>query len=116
MELSSEDAALRVKRGAVALDETFPGWAQQMDLDGLVMETCDTCVLGQVGWAICGDHLDPYGEAVRSLSDSEGVPEGPRFTITHGFDLSADEAIAGHADVSWQQLADAWRAEIKQRI
>lgn len=38
----------RVKRGVEFLNENYPGWEDDIDLDKLSMRSCKHCILGQL--------------------------------------------------------------------
>jgi hypothetical protein len=87
----------RVKRGAALLDEKRPGWAREIALDRLAMNSCFNCVLGQV-----------YGSYFAGL-DALQVAVG--YGSEGGFDRDPDEPYRQtHA-----ALADLWRDEIRAR-
>jgi hypothetical protein len=112
--IASEHRAMRdrVARGAALLDDQRPGWAGEIDLDWLSMESCTSCVIGQL-------YAD-YFIGGRILT--ENLPNTFFFSAAaHGFTLPEEDqnppAIGGHAEVMrrFAALADAWRDEVRQR-
>lgn len=102
----------QVNRGAKALDEINPGWANRISLKTLAMETCDSCVLGQV----YGDYEHGCHEAYRSNVWPRGwLASEMGFTLlTELQDLYQDPE-----DVileRFRELADDWREAIQERI
>lgn len=100
----------RVAKGAALLDEHYPGWAARIAADDLAMSLCDKCVLGQV----YGDYWDGF----RTIK--KRMPWGLYSTADFGFTLRDSEQteakLLGEGLVRFDRLADAWRAEIRQRI
>lgn len=102
----------RVAKGAALLDRVRPGWARQVAPEALCMESCDSCVLGQ----LYGHYDVGWWAVVRPL------PAWRLFsTAAHGFTLRGDEqdtnleprdVILGRFAV----LADAWRDAIRERV
>jgi hypothetical protein len=100
------DYAARVRRGAALLDRFRPGWAREIDCDRLAMESCDSCILGQL-W---GDYMDGFRELVRPL-DSRVLFSA----ANHGFALFWREQMSPWTMNRFAALADAWCDEIRRR-
>lgn len=45
--VTNEEIINAVQRGTAWLDENYPGWVNNIDLDNLSMENCENCVIGQ---------------------------------------------------------------------
>jgi hypothetical protein len=87
----------RVKRGAALLDEKRPGWAGEIVLDRLAMNSCFNCILGQL-----------YDSYFAGLDAMQGEV---RYGSEGGFNRDPDEPYhETHA-----ALADLWRAEVRAR-
>ncbi len=97
----------RVARGAKLLDARKPDWFRLVVLDWLSMDSCDDCILGQV----YGHFLDGCVKLGNALMHREAVVE-------FGFDLPAAGryALGPEALDRFEQLADAWRVEIRRRL
>jgi hypothetical protein len=85
----------RVARGIELLDSHIPGWADRIDLSRLDIQSCVSCVLGQLGgWAHTSDLLDIYGDQTR-----------------YGFESPfGDRGVGGY-----RVLNDLWADEIRRR-
>jgi hypothetical protein len=94
----------RVKRGALLLDATTPGWAARADGYSLDMWTCSRCLLARV----YGDYAT--GRCALTLLRTDEA-------VACGFTLSDETTIEERAtgSQSWSALADAWRIEIRSR-
>jgi hypothetical protein len=89
----------QVSRGARLLDVERPDWRNEIDVNALDMHKHGSCVLGQLyGSYLIGDRI---------------LCEPNLSAIDHGFSLSGDP----HPNPSknWEELANAWRAEIEQQ-
>ncbi len=85
----------RVRRGAALLDEKRPGWWRDIDLGRLDIDSCSTCILGQIGGGKYGAYTSAMSEL--GLGDYEDVE--------YGFDGDYPGA-----------LTEAWRDLIGQRL
>jgi hypothetical protein len=100
------DAAGRVTRGALLLDECMPGWDRHIDLDVLYVGSGTFDVPGQ----LCGS----YWDGVDLLFGSEPVAEERhRQGVEHGFmwDVGRSEDPQAEAEA----LQDAWTDLITAR-
>jgi hypothetical protein len=97
MSQTDYNAAARVARGAVLLDERRPGWADQIAMSDipLNMEDCATCVLGH----LFGDYIE--GDHKLFPNDVNGV-------VSHGFVASVNED-------EYDSLRTCWLSEIAKR-
>jgi hypothetical protein len=94
----------RVRRGALLLDATTPGWAARIFPDLLAMWSCSRCLLGQL-------YRDfDLGRLSLQLHDDDSA-------VAHGFMLPDDTPDSEMTAESrlWLALADAWRIEIRSR-
>lgn len=107
------DAATKVKRGAVMMDELRSDWWQHVDPDNLVMGRTRSCVLGQIYGTVY------HGMASLGISETEA--------IWGGLKLSQDE-LSNRFAQQWRRgvrhdlhirvhddHTRAWRAEITRR-
>ena len=93
--MTATDYAACAAAGAAFLDKRRPGWAERIDLDRLALaDDCD-CILGQL------DGTYNRGLAALDLTFHE------EFLLGFLSRRSAPE--------SWDQLGDAWTAEIAKR-
>lgn len=95
------DLQIRVERGAVWLDAIYPEWWTHLDLGTLQLSNCCRCVLGQVF------RTDEDDNGYDLIADNLGVTLG--WIIGRGF------ALDPTSNKSWNDLDDAWIAEIKRR-
>ena len=104
-----EDIKLRVKRGAVFLDEKRgPHWAEQVALEELDMNSCLSCVLGQ----LFGDYRAGADQLkLKRFPFIEGVCEG----TTEEFGFQASTAADQHPRGEYYDLSIAWHREILDR-
>ena len=102
MNVCQETADKRVSLGAEMLDRTTPGWYRI--IDGIDMEDCYHCILGQV---YKGSHQQsPYAMGCLNL----GVIISPH---VYGFNISREHE---EGEPSYAQLAQAWENAIDDRI
>jgi hypothetical protein len=92
-----ETTAVSVARGAALLDQYRPGWADEIDLDELRLESGSDCVLGQ----LYGD----YGEGRAQLRILD---------TAYSQDLGFTAGLDGPA-ADWFGLNRCWRALIEDR-
>ena len=102
----------QVARGAALLDRAAPGWAEQINLDRLAMQTCDRCILGQ----IYGDYALGFRAAIAG-EDSQTLfsPADHGFMLRLADDEYDSPILNDLLDIRFRALADAWRAEIAKR-
>jgi hypothetical protein len=93
----------RVQRGAVLLDERFPGWVDDVNLSTLDMHSLDDCVLGQVAHA----RLD-----VNEVSTGWGAGMEYLFKSTDSY---VSEAYGFDGVQEYGALGAAWRRLIEER-
>lgn len=89
-----------VVAGAEWLDETRPGWEQEIDLSSLFMADCSMCVLGQV-----------FGNYFTGLNHVNSDEDDISWSNKHGFLLS-DPTMGS----DWDMLRDTWIILIKERF
>lgn len=85
--------------GSEYMDETDPGWQDEIDWDRLRMESQGYCVLGQ--------RRGTYVEAMREL----GLSREDCFRL--GFAVPED--VNQRDDYAYRKLADAWRRRKAER-
>jgi hypothetical protein len=96
-----------VARGAAWLDEHKPGWERTIDLSGLRMAECRSCVLGQAfaEQALAEEQMSGFDVAL------EQMPE--EYAAKLGFDIDGEVITTPSM---WSELGDAWGALIKDRF
>lgn len=124
----SEDVRLRVKRGALWLDDHAPGWEHHLDLVGIRMEYCGRCVIGQllaarllttpgrVGVYYSRDQRERehYRAVVLAAATEDGYENvhtggSEAWDTDHGFN-----ATGGVPE--FRQLRQAWRDLVAERL
>lgn len=97
MKFSDEDMRLAVKRGACWLDEAYPNWIRDLDLNALQMRSCYQCVIGQA--------VGSYYEVIESDDWAE----------EHGF--QAPEEHLSYRDVVeyYERLDSLWTEVVEER-
>lgn len=102
------ELASRVQRGAQFLDETYPGWRENVNLDTLNVALGDACVLAQVT-GVDELWLGSFEIALRRahLTVTEAVGYG---FYVHG---SADQA---DVILRYRLLTDLWRIEVRRGL
>ena len=90
-----------VKKGAYLLDEQFPGWRQQIQLQQLDLSCGISCVLGQL--------YGSYGEGIGHLNIRNTAEN-------YGFTISSNETppISGSYWPYWKALDQLWTEFIEQ--
>lgn len=100
--LTLEEARGRVARGAGLLDTVAPGWAQAIDLGMLRLDSCGSCILGQ----LFGDYIEAY-RRIGVLRDKGGAH--------YGFDVTIEE-FRGLRRIHYGTMTQAWLEAIADRI
>lgn len=97
-----DEARRRVARGAALLDAEVPGWVQRVDPGLLALESCTSCLLGQ----LFGDYVTGYRCVVlpRRMAAAQ-----------YGFDITMAES-RGIRRVQYRRLTDAWLEAIASRV
>lgn len=108
--MSEIDYAARVQRGAALLDEKWPTWAQDIDLDTLDIENGDHCMTAQYAQSLGNEDAD-WSDGMSALGLSEG--NGDSY-VTHGFNSEYDYETASRKGV-FTTLNNLWRDLIAQR-
>ena len=92
--------AARAARGAKLLDDTFPGWADRINLGRLKMEQRKNCILGQLfGDFFIGRKQFGFWKAFQMQK--------------HGFFARLFSVTSTR--VQYQRLTEAWTAEVNAR-
>jgi hypothetical protein len=103
------DYAARVQRGIALLDEKWPGWATEIDLERLDISEGDRCMTAQYAECRAGYASFQCGQNLLGLSD--------RAYEVCGF--NADGQSTGEAVDSdrggYDTLNGLWKAEIERR-
>lgn len=113
---TAESAAERARRGIELADAEWGEWWSDLDPDGLEMNSCQRCVLGQRFWQRMLDDdsfVDPrypqWSDLVRYVFGDDSVVACAK-AVAFGFNSNMSR---------WQEeiyeLEDLWRAEIKAR-
>lgn len=112
----AESAVVRVARGGLELDGVRPGWWRPgvVDLRRLDMSSCDDCLLAQL-YGLDGPGMPTgYDMGLAALNlDGLGRDDEARF----GFNIpdSDWDDVAGGGPAAFDELRDAWIAEIERR-
>lgn len=85
-------AAKRVERGAAFLDERMPEWREFVSLQQLNLDSCESCVLGQLGGGSYIAGMKRFG--IKNDKDQ----------LRYGFEIYEDE--------SYQDLQKEWEKYI----
>jgi hypothetical protein len=102
------DYTSRVQRGIALLDEKWPAWATEIDLEKLDICSRYNCVTAQYAGRHAGRSSYVLGQDLLNLSDSAYE--------AHGFNAegqSTGEAYPGDGD--YDILNGLWKAEIERR-
>lgn len=105
--MSEIDYAARVQRGAALLDEKWPTWAQDIDLDTLNIRSASSCVTAQYAGS---QGEEPYFETGRDLLDLDN-----RAYELHGFNADGDSTGENWHPEGYNTLTTLWRSLILQR-
>jgi hypothetical protein len=97
-----------VARGALLLDELFPGWMLRITKK-LVMSSPCHCILGQLYGGYDQGKQRVFGQTLSSWMCSEE-------SVSHGFDVSSNHLVGGPDMYDRYHLLEyAWIAAIQQR-
>jgi hypothetical protein len=103
------DYAERVQRGIALLDEKWPAWATEIDLEELDIRSGTRCMTAQ--YAKRHDLGGYWHEAMESL----GLVEGDGTYEGHGFNADNTGVDYARDDASYATLNGLWKAEIERR-
>lgn len=107
------DLAARVARGAALLDRIQPYWWASIDLPGLDIGSCYSCVLGQLfaeRASAPGDtgYWWAFDAAAAAKWRTDPNP------VRYGF--ASDPMLGGtHLEAQWDELGAAWSVLVKDR-
>jgi hypothetical protein len=102
------DYAARVQRGIALMDEKWPDWATEIDLERLDIEWGDRCVTAQYAQL----HGNAPEDDIDSWKDGRSMLDlSPREYERHGF--NTDAGLGSNKD--YAALNGLWRAEIERR-
>jgi hypothetical protein len=112
------DYAARVQRGIALMDEKWPDWATEIDLDTLDIGESDRCVTAQydafMQKAEDREHVSGwYFEGMKRL----GIGDNETYAA-HGFNgdyVFEDGEINGVTPGAFDALNGLWKAEIERR-
>lgn len=116
MNFISEDAKLAVKRGIYWLDENYPGWAQQINLEMLDMSECTDCVIGQA--------IGSYSHTINLAAVGNGDynhSAATQWSVEHGFEtpntlVYSNPEYAVAQGYSYRELDTLWSEEVQKRL
>jgi hypothetical protein len=103
--------AVKVERGAAALDSIDPDWPLRLDPASLQMFHAEHCVLGQVFMKEAHSRLFRNGYSYGT--SPEGLKLSP-FLL--GFDLAVSDITDSGREVAWSKLAELWIAAARERL
>lgn len=109
--MDEENMKLAVKRGAYFLDERYPNWASAINLDNLVMDDCERCIVGQA--------IGDYGQAIGKAAGVQPYTrDSHHWAVDHGFDLPDDiynqnDQILGE---QFYELEGLWADQVRDRL
>jgi hypothetical protein len=104
------DYASRVARGIALMDEKWPNWATEIDLDKLDIQDGSRCMTAQYAQRVSEDPDFRWEDGMVLLGLSSNSYE------EHGF--NADGALDGDAitdEAGYDTLTALWKAEILRR-
>lgn len=105
---NESEARRRVARGAAFLDEHVPGWYASVDLDNLIMNDPNSCVIGQVFDAPVDSPYSSYSVGCEELGISTGDDDRAM-----GFECSS---MNDDYTVSYAVLEREWSEAILSRL
>lgn len=106
--MRNEKPATRARRGAKLLDRKKSGWHKKVKPEHLRMQSCYSCVLGQLyGFYFSG--LEPIFGRIKSYERRTQKEH------RHGFILASDGHNYKTCNEEYEALAEAWKAEILWR-
>lgn len=91
----------KVYKGSLWLDENYPTWLDEIDLDNFNMGASGQCVCSQV-----------TGKEWYQFADAWRTEHGSAFWIENGF--LVDESTPGY-DLEYDRLTEAWLVLIRNR-
>lgn len=102
------DYAARVARGIALMDEKWPGWATEIDLETLNIADGSCCVTAQYAKHREGRSSYMLGQDLLGLSDSAYE--------AHGFNAEGQSTrVLPCSDGDYDTLNGLWKAEIERR-
>lgn len=100
------DYAARVQRGIALMDEKWPTWAQDIDLEELDIYSSYHCATAQYAEHMGEESYFKDGQALLGLTNAE--------YIRHGFNARTDENGETVME-DYESLTALWKAEIIRR-
>jgi hypothetical protein len=101
-------ASEAVAQGAQVLDEKYPGWYRDINLEALDISDCFRCVCGQLGGSLLIGESHPYKSFLKAL-------DLPRFEGEYGFDTLWNRDLFG-PQTTYEQLDYEWTQAIEARL
>lgn len=113
-ETRMDKARARVAKGVVWLDENKPGWRTYVTVGRLEMDSCETCVLGQV-FADPREVIPGFDLAMEYLAESDDVElnaagYSEQWAYEYGFDGTINYAKPGRSH--YHELQEVWEEEL----
>lgn len=100
------DYAARVRRGIALMDEKWPAWATEIDLEKLDIWSSYNCATAQYAKHMGAESYYAEGQFLLDLTDREYTD--------HGFNAELDES-GDAAQEDYKPLTALWKAEIERR-
>ncbi len=111
---------VRAKIGATLLDLLKPGWAEEINVETLKLDSCESCILGQLfgGYA-------RGAEKVFAMRVTNPTPDGQSFYIHRNPQVTTaceeagfvvPDSIGVQLTKSYKNLTAAWKREISKRV
>lgn len=113
------DYAARVQRGIALLDQKWPAWATEINLDTLDIQTSENCVTAQYDGAMRRvEGADPKGRWYEQGMHRLGIEDDETYA-DHGFNgdhtYDDDGDFAGITPGAFEALNGLWKAAILER-
>jgi hypothetical protein len=107
-----EPAQIRANRGAALLDQEWPKWAKQIDIDKIDMSDTKLCVGGQLASAHSHDF---YSFMAQLFGTGGGVTEYRQFGFWPYYDGDPIKGFKDIYDHDGEDLENAWIDLIEAR-
>lgn len=114
----SIDYEARVAKGVALLDEKFPGWAEHIDVDTLMIASSNRCVTAQLAAWQSNDPDTDYRDGMNLLDLTVGECNDGSYTM-HGFNAETEDAeglpVGYLQHRAYDTLEAAWKRVISER-
>lgn len=113
-----DDPRRHVAPAAKGLDQLWPGWEHNVDLEALDMRSCSLCVLGQIGYAIHDgkqsdfEWINIFRQVWMFLIDNKLCPDMVEGVFSDNFVLGEWIKEIEARRTPWQEELDASRAAL----